>query len=147
MKILLSETFCNISTTNYYNHVYVGTTVPNQNGIQSPYTHCTYEHATPLPPYTFPYHPVISTSTTQASAPHPTFHTPVPTNVCDALSRVEHNLRNLNNALSHPHTLNHPSSYTRARELTNQVDNLTSAAYNLKRKLSSFENSSVRTEN
>ena len=147
LKILLSETFCNISTTNYYNHVYVGTTVPNQNGIQSAYTHCTYEHAIPLPPYTFPYHPSIPTPSTQASVPHPSFHPAVPANVSAALSRVEHDLRNLNNAISHPHTINHPTCYNRARDLTNQVHNLTSIASDLKRKMASYKNSPVRTGN
>ena len=103
--------------------MYVATTVPNQNSFQSAYTHCTYDHATPLPPYTFPYHPYLPTPSTQASVPHPSFHLAVPTNISDALTRVEHDLRNLNNALSHPHTINHPTSYNCAREFTNQVQN------------------------
>ena len=144
MKILLSETFCNISTTNYYNHPYVANSLPNQNSFQSAYTHRPYEHTTSLPPYTLPYHPYLPTPSTHASVAHPSFHPAVPTNVTDALTRVEHDFRNLNKALSHPHTINHPTSYNR---ITNQVQNLTSIASDLKRKMTSYKNSTYRTGN
>ena len=136
--------FGNISTTNYYNHPYVANSLPNQNSFQSPYAHHPYEHTTSLPPYTLPYHPYIPTPSTHASVAHPSIHPAVPTNVTDALTRVEHDLRNLNTALSHPHTINHPTSYNR---ITNQVQNLTCIASDLKRKMTSYENSPARTGN
>ena len=82
-----------------------------------------------------------------ATVHHPIAPTSLP-HVNDAFGRVERNLSVLNNTLSHPHTLNNASSYHRAVNISNQVENLTSMVGSLKKKIQSFENSkSFHSEN
>ena len=75
--------------------------------IRSPYD-ATYEHPTPPPPYHTPYYPYL-----HSTVHHPHHLSSVPTStslpqVNDAFSRVERDLKNLNDTLSHPYTVNDP---------------------------------------
>ena len=72
------------------------------------------------------------------------YHPPVPMNVNDALSKVENDLNQLTYSLHHPHTLNHPTTYNRACNITAKVESLTSMVDSLKRKMTSYENSPSR---
>ena len=76
----------------------------------------------PIPPYHVPYlhpfhHSVLYTQH------HSTVSTHLP-NVSEALSRVENDLKKLNDSLSHRHTLNNPISFIRASQISSQVQNL-----------------------
>ena len=93
-----------------------------------------------IPTYTLPYLPHLPPST-PTSLPYSIHHTTPLPNVNDALSRVEHDLKNLTYSLSHPHTLNNPTSYNRTRDITTQIENLSSIVGTLKQKMTTYENS------
>ena len=76
----------------------------------------------PITPYHVPYVPSFH-HTVPSTQHHPTVSTHLP-NVNEALSKVENDLQNLNDTLSHPHTLNDPISFIRASQITSQVQNL-----------------------
>ena len=88
-----------------------------------------------------PYTPYLPTST-----PVPVHHATItPTNlpqVNDAFSKVERDLNCLNDTLSHPHTINNPTSYQRAVNITSKIEELTSAVGSLRQKMKSYEKNS-----
>ena len=123
--------------TNFYS-TYTGSIISYQKNIHSPYDP-TYDRPTPPPPYHPPYFPYLPTAvhhphhlsnaSTSASLPQ----------VNDAFSRVERDLKNLNDTFSHPYTVNDPTSYHRAVNISSKVDQLTSMVGSLREKLTSYE--------
>ena len=76
----------------------------------------------PIPPYHVPYLPLFH-HTVPSTQQHSTVSSHLP-NVSEALSKVENDLQNLNDTLSHPHTINDPISFIRASQISSQVQNL-----------------------
>ena len=56
-----------------------------------------------------------------------------------AFSRVERDLNDLNSTLSHPHTINNPTSYQHACNISAKIEEMSSAVGSLRQKMKSYE--------
>ena len=56
-----------------------------------------------------------------------------------AFSRVERDLNDLNSTLSHPHTMNNPTSYQHACNISAKIEEMSSAVGSLRQKMKSYE--------